>query len=344
MSSTSPASRPRGRSARRLALAAGVTAAAVSFGVAAERRAIRRARSRPDPLRAEDLSERPGPDRRVRSFDGTELAVHVAGPRDAPAVVLVHGFSSDLTFWHFQWQRLSRAYRSVLYDQRGHGRSEPAAGGDYSLRGARPGPRGGPGRGRAGRSRSRWWATAWAAWRSWPSPRRHPEAFGEPGGRRGLRRHLGLGRDPGRGRGPRGGVAGPFAGRHARRPAAAARRPPASGPRSWLGRSGLAFLVAQATELRAARLAHRDRLRRGRAAGPGPRCGPTCRPSLVEMDLRHATPHIGCPALVVVGDVDRLTPPTSARALERRLPDARVTCSRGAGPLRRCPSATPATG
>jgi pimeloyl-ACP methyl ester carboxylesterase len=49
------------------------------------------------------------------------------------------------------------------------------------------------------------------------------------------------------------------------------------------------------------------------------------------MDLRHALAHIRVPALVIVGDVDRLTPPASARAIQEALPDARVVVFEGAG-------------
>jgi pimeloyl-ACP methyl ester carboxylesterase len=103
------------------------------MGFAGARHAVRKARRGIDPERGEDLEERPGVEHRVQSFDGTELAVNVVGADDAPTVVLIHGFSGDLTLWHFQWKELATRYRVVLYDQRGHGRSGPAAGGDYSM-------------------------------------------------------------------------------------------------------------------------------------------------------------------------------------------------------------------
>jgi pimeloyl-ACP methyl ester carboxylesterase len=53
--------------------------------------------------------------------------------------------------------------------------------------------------------------------------------------------------------------------------------------------------------------------------------------SLIEMDLRHALEHIRVPALIVVGDVDRLTPPASALAMKHALPDARMVVFKGAG-------------
>jgi pimeloyl-ACP methyl ester carboxylesterase len=53
--------------------------------------------------------------------------------------------------------------------------------------------------------------------------------------------------------------------------------------------------------------------------------------SLVDMDLGHALEHIRVPALIIAGDVDRLTPPASALALERALPDAHLVVFEGAG-------------
>jgi pimeloyl-ACP methyl ester carboxylesterase len=52
---------------------------------------------------------------------------------------------------------------------------------------------------------------------------------------------------------------------------------------------------------------------------------------MFEMDLGDALESMKVPALVVVGDVDRLTPPTSAVALKRRLPDARMVLFRDVG-------------
>jgi pimeloyl-ACP methyl ester carboxylesterase len=53
--------------------------------------------------------------------------------------------------------------------------------------------------------------------------------------------------------------------------------------------------------------------------------------SLIEMDLRHALEHIRVPAMVLVGDVDRLTPPASALAIKHALPDGRMVVFKGAG-------------
>ena len=70
----------------------------------------------------------------VRSFDGTQLAVRAAGDPSAPLLLFVHGFSLDMTTWREQWVDLSVDHRCVLMDQRGHGSSEQPADGDLSVR------------------------------------------------------------------------------------------------------------------------------------------------------------------------------------------------------------------
>ncbi len=110
-------------STRRKLLTAGVAVAGAAAGAAAAGTALhRRARSGgravDEPLAMlppQDL----GP---VAAADGTALVVRSTGPQDAPTLVFVHGFSLDLTIWHFQWTGLD-GLRCILYDQRGHGRS-----------------------------------------------------------------------------------------------------------------------------------------------------------------------------------------------------------------------------
>src|SRR5439155_26670523 len=109
------------------------TGAAGVVGYAGARRLVRKARAGPDLESGTDLSERPGAGRRVDSFDGTELAAQVVGPDHGPTLVMLHGFSGDLTLWHYQWKRFSKSFRCLLFDQRGHGLSGPATTGDYSL-------------------------------------------------------------------------------------------------------------------------------------------------------------------------------------------------------------------
>ncbi len=61
-------------------------------------------------------------DRRVTSFDGTEIAYTVRGD-GGPWVVLVPGFVCPDNFWRYLVPELERAYRVVVYDLRGLGLS-----------------------------------------------------------------------------------------------------------------------------------------------------------------------------------------------------------------------------
>jgi pimeloyl-ACP methyl ester carboxylesterase len=61
----------------------------------------------------------------VPSSDGTGLAVEVLGDgHDGPSVVFCHGWTLTSRSWHYQ-RMLAERYRLVLWDQRGHGESEP---------------------------------------------------------------------------------------------------------------------------------------------------------------------------------------------------------------------------
>ena len=52
---------------------------------------------------------------------------------------------------------------------------------------------------------------------------------------------------------------------------------------------------------------------------------------LMEMDLRHALPRVCVPALVIVGQHDRVTPPAAAVELVGGLPDANLVVVENAG-------------
>lgn len=68
----------------------------------------------------------------VVSADGTVLHAELHGPDHGPSVVLVHGWMCTSATWQLQLRALAEHHRVVTFDQRGHGRSAPAASGDYS--------------------------------------------------------------------------------------------------------------------------------------------------------------------------------------------------------------------
>ena len=63
---------------------------------------------------------------------GVRLHVRDSGPKNAPAVVLIHGFGSSLHTW-VPWARALQAdYRVIRFDLPGSGLSEPDPTGDYT--------------------------------------------------------------------------------------------------------------------------------------------------------------------------------------------------------------------
>lgn len=310
--------------------------AAAGAGMAAERYLLRQARAVPDPDRDETLTRRPSPQRRVRSFDGTELAlaevgptVHGAGGADRPALVFVHGFSLDMTAWHFQWTRLSRRSRCVLFDHRGHGRSAAAAGGDYSIDAlgkdlkavldhAVP-------RGPAvliGHSVGGMAILSLAS--------QFPELFGTRV--RGVVLANTTASD----------LLREALGGLAVQAAVVARSSLSgligrTGRVDWIRRQaagrggGLAYLIARATNFGAdappSVVGHVTRI----SVATPTEVWTQMLQGLFELDLADALEHVSVPALVLAGDVDRLVPAASALAIKRRLPDAEMVVFRGAG-------------
>lgn len=66
---------------------------------------------------------------------GDGLTVHLRdeGPKDAPAIILLHGSNASLHTWQ-QWvDRLGKDYRIIRFDQWGHGLTGPHPKGDYSV-------------------------------------------------------------------------------------------------------------------------------------------------------------------------------------------------------------------
>lgn len=109
-----------------------VGAAIAGAGVAAQVLHARRIAA--DPARRELEHPPRGRSIALRSADGTELHAEVFGDDGAQALVLVHGWTEDLTLWTYVIRELApRGVRIVALDLRGHGQSQPAASDDYSL-------------------------------------------------------------------------------------------------------------------------------------------------------------------------------------------------------------------
>jgi len=317
------------RRAKRRLVGTAAGAAAVALGTIAGREAIRRERNRPDPEGVEALDERPGVQRWVRSFDGTELAVNVVGPEDGPTLVFVHGFGISMTAWHYQWKYFSSRYRCVLFDQRGHGMSEPAKEGDYSeealgrdLRAVldaevAEGPAVVIGHSMGGMS-----VLALA--------HQHPEEFG--GRIRGVVLANTAASDLVAAMAANlGATVATWLSLSIARLARHADRVAAIRSRAFAGEANLAYLIGRLTNFgphaSPALVEHVV----GLAARTAPEVWSDLMASLVEMDLTEAIEQIRVPTLVLVGDVDRLTPPASALAIKHRLPDARMVVLEGAG-------------
>lgn len=62
-------------------------------------------------------------------INGSQLRYRLEGREDAPAVVLAHSLGTDMRLWDAQIPALVSGYRVLRYDARGHGQSDPPAGG-----------------------------------------------------------------------------------------------------------------------------------------------------------------------------------------------------------------------
>jgi pimeloyl-ACP methyl ester carboxylesterase len=70
--------------------------------------------------------------KRIRSFDRTELAYHVAGAR-GPWIVLANGLGGSYAAWSHQIEWMRDRYRFISWDYRGLYDSSRPASGDYSI-------------------------------------------------------------------------------------------------------------------------------------------------------------------------------------------------------------------
>ncbi|MBU3707353.1 MAG: alpha/beta hydrolase [Mycobacterium sp.] len=69
----------------------------------------------------------------VHSADGTRLHTEMFGPAGGYPIVLAHGITCSVRFWHEQINALSGDFRVIAYDHRGHGRSGVPGPKSYSL-------------------------------------------------------------------------------------------------------------------------------------------------------------------------------------------------------------------
>ncbi len=68
----------------------------------------------------------------IKEILGTRLHVRDSGPKNAPAVMMLHGFGSSLQTWEPWSAALESEYRIVRFDLPGSGLSEPDSTGDYT--------------------------------------------------------------------------------------------------------------------------------------------------------------------------------------------------------------------
>ena len=86
----------------------------------------------PDRGRAGLVAQYAGPPSQFLEVAGTTLHVRDTGPRDAQAVILLHGFGSSLQTWDAWAADLERDHRVIRYDLPGSGLSGADATGDYT--------------------------------------------------------------------------------------------------------------------------------------------------------------------------------------------------------------------
>jgi pimeloyl-ACP methyl ester carboxylesterase len=66
-------------------------------------------------------------------LDGGSIYVRQDGPRDAPALLLIHGSGSSTRAWDPMVPLLTTSHRVIRADLLGHGRSDKPADGDYAI-------------------------------------------------------------------------------------------------------------------------------------------------------------------------------------------------------------------
>lgn len=307
----------------RRGLVLGAATGGALLGWLGERRATRGLRNGSDPESADLAVPVQGRHQQVVAPDGTRLHVEVLGPDGAPTIVLVHGYTNDQGTWHYQRRDLAGEFRVVSYDLRGHGASDEAVGGDYTIDALAgdlaavleacvpPGERVVV----AGHSLGAMSAMALAD--------NHAELLGE--------RIAGLALVSTSGSDIVAGILG--AGMSGLQSVATAVAPLVVGMRGRLGTTptDLTYLgIRGLTLCPNAAPAHIAFTEAMSMACPAP-VRAALLPTFTSLDLTEAARGIVVPALVISGELDRLTPLSSARHLAELLPDARLVQLAGVG-------------
>lgn len=71
----------------------------------------------------------------VETAGGMSVHIRASGPKDAPALILIHGTSASLHTWEPLRARLGNRFRIIAYDQPGHGLTGPHPERDYTFEG-----------------------------------------------------------------------------------------------------------------------------------------------------------------------------------------------------------------
>ena len=113
-------------------MALATAAAGLAAGVVAERVAVKKRRAR-DPEVGQGFGAKRGERSHLLDLpDGARLFIEESGPRSKRGVVFVHGSSLRTDMWHYQMDAFD-GRRLILYDQRGHGLSQPKGESEYSI-------------------------------------------------------------------------------------------------------------------------------------------------------------------------------------------------------------------
>jgi pimeloyl-ACP methyl ester carboxylesterase len=86
----------------------------------------------PDKSRAQLESRYAAPPSEFVQVEGLRFHVRETGPKDGPALLMLHGFGASLHTWEPWAAALSNQFRTVRFDIPGFGLTEPDPTGDYS--------------------------------------------------------------------------------------------------------------------------------------------------------------------------------------------------------------------